>query len=88
MDTNLQEQKKPGWYHSTWALVVAIATVGPLALPLVWTNARYKLGHKIGISIFIVFLTVATIMASVETLKWAKGYMEEIQRAIDYGQGK
>lgn len=88
MNVESHEQKKVGWYHTTWALIVAIVTVGPLALPLVWTHPKYGVQKKVFITVIIVLLTAATIMASVETLKWAKNYMEEIQKTIEYGQGK
>lgn len=46
------------WYHSTSSLVMAVLFLGPLALPLVWVNPRYKQSVKIAISVAIIGLTV------------------------------
>lgn len=53
------------WYSSTSTVVVALLFLGPLALPLVWMNARYKVATKvivtaivIGLTIFLCYLTV------------------------------
>ena len=50
---------KPGqrkWYFSNGSTVLALLCLGPLALPLVWRNPRYKLATK---SIITVFVLVA-----------------------------
>ena len=44
------------WYFKTYAFVLAFLCVGPLALPLVWINPRYKRSKKI-------FMTVITLLA-------------------------
>ena len=49
---------KPKWYHSTAALIAAILCVGPFALPLVWTNKKYKPATKAIITTAIIVLTV------------------------------
>ncbi|MCX5667774.1 MAG: hypothetical protein NTY34_05650 [Candidatus Omnitrophica bacterium] len=43
------------WYFKTYAFVTAFLCVGPLALPLVWINPRYKRSKKI-------FITVITLL--------------------------
>lgn len=35
------------WYFKTSVLVIAFLSVGPLALPLLWFNPRYRPGTKI-----------------------------------------
>ena len=54
---------KPGrpktkWYFSTSAVVIAVLCLGPLALPLVWLNPRYKTTTKVVVTVLIIALTV------------------------------
>ncbi len=48
---------KGPWYFTSGTLVLALFTVGPLALPLVWFNPRYSVKKKI-------VLTVITLLLS------------------------
>ncbi len=55
--------EKPGrpetkWYFSTSAIVIAILVLGPLALPLVWRNPRYKITTKLVATILIIAVTI------------------------------
>ena len=54
---------KKKWHQSTGALVVVFLTVGPLAIPLVWTNRRYSLGVKIALTTCMVAVTVGLFVA-------------------------
>jgi hypothetical protein len=45
------------WYQSQIAVIVAIVTLGPLALPLVWSNPRYTLLVKAVITVGVIALT-------------------------------
>ena len=54
---------KKKWHQSTGALAVAFLTVGPLAIPLVWTNRRYSLAVKIAVTAVMVGVTVGLFMA-------------------------
>ncbi len=49
---------KTKWYHSTAAVVIALLSLGPLALPLVWIHPRYKPAVKVAV-------TIGTIVASI-----------------------
>jgi hypothetical protein len=46
------------WYHSTWTIIVAFMMLGPLALPLVWTNPRYSLTIKAIVTVGMLVLTI------------------------------
>lgn len=70
-----QNQKKK-WYHSTLMLVAAIATLGPLALPMVWTNPRYTLLVKFAITVIVLGLTIGLCYAMVLMYRHL---MEQIQ---------
>ncbi len=60
------------WYFSKTFIVIALLSVGPLALPLVWwhpqTTRAWKIGLTIGILVLSWFLFQATLK-SIETLK-------------------
>jgi hypothetical protein len=58
MDVKPQSKK---WYYSTTAIVILILLVGPLALPVVWLNPRFKILTKIIITIIVIILTIFLI---------------------------
>ncbi len=49
---------KGKWSPPTAAVVVGLVVVGPLALPLVWFNAKYRVVTKVIITIIVVAVTV------------------------------
>jgi predicted nucleic acid-binding Zn ribbon protein len=49
---------KAKWYFSTSAVVIALLIVGPLALPLVWFNPRYKITTKVVVTVIVIALTI------------------------------
>lgn len=54
------QTKEPAlkWYYTTNIIVLAIACVGPFALPLVWFHPKYKMITKIIISAVVIVITV------------------------------
>ena len=46
------------WYFSTSSVVIALLCVGPLALPLVWFNPRYKPATRLIITVIVLVVTV------------------------------
>ena len=46
------------WYYATGVVVVALLCLGPLALPLVWLNPRYKLATKAIITAVVLVVTI------------------------------
>jgi hypothetical protein len=46
------------WYYSTSTVVVSLLCFGPLALPLVWINPKYKVITKIIITIVVVVVSI------------------------------
>jgi hypothetical protein len=52
------EVDKVKWYFSTSTIVIALLTVGPLALPLVWLQPKYKMMTKIILTIVIIGLSI------------------------------
>jgi hypothetical protein len=58
---------KTKWYFSTSAIVIALLCLGPLALPLVWLNPRYKIISKFVVTIIIVGITILFCYLTVNT---------------------
>ncbi len=49
---------KSRWYFSIPTVVIALVCLGPLALPLIWTNPRYKIITKIVITVIVLAVTI------------------------------
>ncbi|MBC8470405.1 MAG: zinc ribbon domain-containing protein [Planctomycetes bacterium] len=67
---------KTKWYYTRSTIVIALLCLGPLALPLVWINPRYKTASKlvvslivIGVSILFGYLIVNTYFQLIEQMK-------------------
>ncbi len=52
------DKPKTKWYFSTSVVVIALLCLGPLALPLVWLNPRYKTVTKLVVTGLVVALTI------------------------------
>lgn len=66
LDGSAPTQAKKGptkWYYATGTIVIALLCLGPLALPLVWLNRRYRPTTK-------VFITGAVLVATVACTYW------------------
>jgi predicted nucleic acid-binding Zn ribbon protein len=50
--------QKTKWYFSTSIVVIALLSVGPLALPLVWFHPRYKRITKVIVTIGIIAFSI------------------------------
>ena len=46
------------WYFATGTVVMALLCLGPLALPLVWVNPRYKPATKAIITVVVLGLAI------------------------------
>jgi hypothetical protein len=46
------------WYFATGTVVFALLCLGPLALPLVWMNPRYKISTKAIVTVIVLVVTV------------------------------
>ncbi len=49
---------KTKWYFSTSTVVIALLCLGPLALPLVWLNPRYRIVTKLAATVIVIALTI------------------------------
>ena len=46
------------WYFNTSVIVIALLCIGPLALPMVWFNPRYKITVKLIVTIIVLLVTL------------------------------
>jgi len=69
---------KPKMYQSTGALILALLTVGPFAIPLIWTNPRYSKTVKTLLTVGILGVTV--------WLGWAV-YTRTLEQVREMGLG-
>ena len=58
LDASRKLKPATKWYYSTSTIVIGLLCAGPLALPLVWINPKYKLVTKIIVSIVVVAITI------------------------------
>lgn len=66
------------WYFKTVVVVIALLSVGPLALPMVWWHPRLRASWKVLISAAVVGLTWLCLELTV----WLLAYLEEQLRLL------
>lgn len=66
-ETNRQVTKpRPKkWYFATGTVVLALLCLGPMALPLVWINPRYKILTRVIVTVVVLVVTVLCIYMAV-----------------------
>ncbi len=67
------------WYYRTTFIVLAVASVGPLALPLVWFRPRMSLGMKVGISVGVLALSWLLLKLTLQSVHAIETYYEMMQ---------
>jgi len=53
---------KTKWYFATHVIVIALLCLGPLALPLVWFNPRYRIITKVAVTVIVIVFTILLCM--------------------------
>ncbi len=67
------DQKSKGpWYFSTGTLIMALFTVGPLTLPLVWFNPAFSTRKKVVWTMGILLFSWMMLQIFVSTLNMLK----------------
>lgn len=66
---------KMKWYYSTGFIIIAILCLGPLALPLVWINPRYKIITKAWVTVLVL---VVSLLASMLVTYLYSSLMEQL----------
>ena len=68
LDGTGRQVKKPRpkqWYFATGTVVLALLCLGPMALPLVWINPRYKILTRAIITVIVIVVTILCIYMTV-----------------------
>ena len=66
-----EPKKTVPWYEKTSVVVIALLSVGPFALPLLWVNPRYSTANKVLwtlVTIGATFLLVTSTVTSVQKI--------------------
>ncbi|MDA8098079.1 MAG: zinc ribbon domain-containing protein [Nitrospiraceae bacterium] len=69
------------WYFRTSTIVIAVLSVGPLALPMIWWRPGLSLAWKLGLTIGILVLTWLLYRLSVESMRMLQEYMQLLNGA-------
>lgn len=64
------------WYFRTSVIVVALLSVGPLALPMVWWHPTLNMVWKAVVTVGALALTWAAYLSMVESLRMIGEYTE------------
>jgi hypothetical protein len=67
------------WYFRTLSIIIALGSVGPLALPMIWWHPRLNLGWKIAISVVTVIVTWMCMKTTVEAYQMFKEFERTLQ---------
>ncbi len=71
-----QVETKLPWQYRTSIIVIALASVGPLALPLIWWHPRMSLPWKIGITIGTLVLSWLLYRITVQSIERIQEYYQ------------
>jgi hypothetical protein len=76
LDKRPDAKPKGKWYHSTTAVIIALASLGPLAFPLVWFNPRYNIMAKAIVTVGVTALSVLLFQAN---MNLCHNFLNQIQ---------
>lgn len=66
------------WYFRMSVVIIAILSVGPLALPLVWLNPKLSPKSKAIITIVVVVLSYFLFILTKESIKALNAYYQQL----------
>jgi hypothetical protein len=69
MPGNVSAKPRPKWYFSGSTLLVGLLCMGPLALPLVWLNPRFKWITKLLVTVAVIVLTIVLCQLMMSTYR-------------------
>jgi hypothetical protein len=73
IDTHFATEKVQ-WYFRKSFIIIAVACVGPLALPLIWWRPQTSWAWKIGLTIGILVLSWILFQITMESIHTLKQY--------------
>jgi hypothetical protein len=68
LDGTGRQVRKPRpkkWYFATGTIVLALLCLGPVALPLVWINPRFKIATRAIITVIVLGVTILCLYLTV-----------------------
>ena len=77
--TQRSAEEKIPWYFRTSFIVIAVCSVGPFALPLIWWRPQTTRAWKIGLTIGILVLSWILFKASIESIRTIKEYYKLLE---------
>jgi hypothetical protein len=72
-------QEKLPWYFSTTFILIALFSVGPLALPLIWWRPQTSLAWKIGLTFGILAFSWVIYILMLESIRSIEEYYKLIE---------
>ncbi len=72
-------EEKPLWYFKKSFIIIAIACVGPLALPLIWWRPKTSRAWKVGLTIGILLLSWILFQATMESIRTLQQYHQLLE---------
>lgn len=75
---HLEEEKVP-WYFRKSFIIIAVCSVGPLALPLVWWRPNTSRVWKIGLTIGILVVSWILFQTSMESIRILEEYYKLVK---------
>ncbi len=79
VDRSSVSGKKLPWYFRTAFIVIAVCSIGPLALPLIWWRPNTKPLWKIGLTVLILVLSWFLFKATLKSFQILKEYYKLIE---------
>jgi hypothetical protein len=68
------EEEKLPWYFKKSVIIIAVLSVGPLALPLIWWRPQTSRGWKIGLTIGVLVVSWFLFLATMESVRTIREY--------------
>ncbi len=75
---NSAENKLP-WYFRKSVIIMALLSVGPLALPMIWWHPQMSRAWKIGLTIGILLLSWLLYKATMDSIRTLMEYYKLLQ---------
>ena len=73
---------KRKWYFRTSVVVIALLSLGPLALSLVWSNPHWGRRTKVLVTLLVLAATYALVAASIDAYKAAWKSYETLMKEM------